>query len=158
MEFIRIYVSMVSLTVYAMNYVVYYIILCPLGWSVTSFYLILTVILILLVLFASPFHHEIYWLIDERNSISKWMMGYSLRYSFPFVNWITLFYLHSLFSSSISEAKRRGRNWLKRKEVNYSHESNENQFYEWMQCCWRQHEMNYIKWFETWRHAAYERK
>ena len=36
MEYTIIYVLLVSLTVYAMNYVVYYIILCPLGWSVTS--------------------------------------------------------------------------------------------------------------------------
>ena len=35
MEYTIIYVLLVSLTVYAMNYVVYYIILCPLGWSVT---------------------------------------------------------------------------------------------------------------------------
>ena len=34
----------------------------------------------------SCFRHEIYWLIDERNSISKWMVDYSCRYSFPFVN------------------------------------------------------------------------
>ena len=32
MEYTIIYVLLVSLTVYAMNYVVYYIILCPLGW------------------------------------------------------------------------------------------------------------------------------
>lgn len=33
MEYTIIYVLLVSLTVYAMNYVVYYIILCPLGWD-----------------------------------------------------------------------------------------------------------------------------